>query len=132
MFYYEEGKDIKNELIVNELKELTYDSPLSQLILIMTDNCNLKCEYCIYSDKYPKDIEYSRRKMDFNTAKLSIDKYFELHKERKKHGLNKSANVSFYGGEPLLNFDLIKKSVEYIKNRARNNILYYNKWYDNE
>lgn len=124
MFYYDSSINNKSELSIEETKELTYNSPLSQLILIVTENCNLRCEYCVYSDKYPKDISYSNLKMDFKTAKLAIDEYFKLHREREKHGLNKSPNISFYGGEPLLNFDLIKECVNYIKEIDPSTVFY--------
>jgi len=117
MFYSNNSNNayINSNLSKNEIQEIMYESPISQLILIVTNNCNLRCEYCVYSDKYPKDIGYSKLNMDFNTAKLAIDSFFELNKERKKRGLNKDIHISFYGGEPLLNFDLIKKSIGYAK-----------------
>lgn len=124
MFCYDEENCYNSELTIDEVKELTYTTPLSQLILIVTEDCNLRCEYCIYSDKYPKDIVYKPLKMNFEIAKGAIDTYFEMHRERKKHGLNKEANISFYGGEPLLNFDLIKRTVEYVKNIDPNTIFY--------
>lgn len=124
MFYYSSYEGLNNELSIEEIKDLTYKSSLSQLILIVTENCNLRCEYCIYSDKYPKDIKYSDLKMDFDTAKLAIDEYFRLHSKREEYGLNKTPNISFYGGEPLLNFELIKQCVEYIKKIDSSTIFY--------
>lgn len=124
MFYYEEGVELSDHLSVQDIKDLTVNTPTSQLILVVTESCNLRCEYCVYSDKYPKDIAYSPKQMDFEVAKLAIDKYFELHKARLEHGLNKAAAVSFYGGEPLLNFDLIKKCVNYINSLGFDTIFY--------
>lgn len=125
MFYHEnEEYTINYELSKEDIEEMTYNSPLSQLILIVTNNCNLRCEYCVYSEKYPKEIGYSKSNMDFKTAKLAIDQFFKIHKERKKRGLRKEAHISFYGGEPLLNFELIKKSIEYVKKIDSSTIFY--------
>lgn len=125
MFYHDnEEYTVNHELSKEELEEMTYNSSLSQLILIVTDNCNLRCEYCVYSEKYPKEIGYSKKNMDFKTAKLAIDQFFKIHKERKKRGLRKEAHISFYGGEPLLNFELIRKSIEYVKKIDPSTIFY--------
>lgn len=81
-----------------------------QLILSVTDQCNLRCYYCIYCDtKFQKNNTKKLKKMDFNIAKRAIDEFLKnsTHSERRC--------ISFYGGEALLNFDLVKKCVEYVK-----------------
>lgn len=97
----------------------TYDeilsSVLSQLILVVTESCNMRCKYCIYSDNYPHIKEYSDKSMSFSIAKKAVDIYIEIHNERRKRGLEKAGVINFYGGEPFLNFDIIKKVVEYCK-----------------
>lgn len=82
---------------------------LKQLILQVTQQCNLRCEYCAYSGIYDGNRTHTAGKqMDFETAKKAIDFFFAHSTE--------SANVAigFYGGEPLLEFNLIKKCVDYI------------------
>ena len=69
--------------------------------LCVTHNCNLNCIYC-----YQKHDCNS--KMNFETAKNIIDCLFnDAEKE------NKNVEISFIGGEPLLEFSLIKEIVEY-------------------
>lgn len=69
--------------------------------LIITDGCNLNCVYCYEHNK-------QARMMNFDTAKSIIDaefsKQFDFY------------NISFFGGEPFLNFPLIKRISEYIWN----------------
>ena len=68
--------------------------------LSITERCNLNCIYCFEKSKSPQ-------KMTFETAVEKID--FELiHSEEYK-----SVAVDFMGGEPFLEFDLIKKICEY-------------------
>lgn len=79
----------------------------SSLILQVTQKCNLRCEYCVYSGEYA-DREHSQKEMSFEVAKKGID-YIINHSFYSDF-----LSVSFYGGEPLLNFELIKKCVNYI------------------
>lgn len=79
---------------------------LRHMVLQVTKRCNFKCRYCSYAVS-----EFSRNHelvdMNWDCAKKSID--FLLN-----HSMDaKVVMLSFYGGEPLLNFDLIKKSIEY-------------------
>lgn len=101
------------------------DYPASQLILIVTNECNMRCKYCIYSEMYPNTITYSSKKMDFQVAKRAIEYYMELHKKKVLQGYRKAPLITFYGGEPLLEYKLIKKIVQYIKNNYENEVEYY-------
>ena len=79
---------------------------LRQLILQVTQNCNLRCKYCVYSGSYVNRT-HTKKRMSFEIAKQAVDFYFA-------HNTNKDAGViSFYGGEPLLEMELIKKIVVY-------------------
>lgn len=90
-------------------------SPISQLILIVTEECNIRCQYCIYSENYPHVKGYSKKMMDFEVAKKAIDCFMELHQKRVESGYRRKPVITFYGGEPLLRFDLIKQVVAYCK-----------------
>lgn len=67
--------------------------------LIVTESCNLSCVYCYEHDK-------SARVMSFETAKKIID---DAMIDRDKVVLT----IDFFGGEPMLNFELIRQVVEY-------------------
>ncbi|MPQ26950.1 radical SAM protein [Bacillus paralicheniformis] len=121
MFYVE--KTDNSELYIDS-RELAINSNQSQLILILTEKCNLRCEYCIYNDKYPKEMGYSDEEMDFETAKKAVDMYYELHMERIKRGYKRYPVITMYGGEPLLKFDLIKKVMDYAKGLMPNTLFY--------
>lgn len=70
--------------------------------LCVTHNCNLHCVYC-----YQKHD--GKSKMSIETAKKSIDWIFS-----HKPCTSSPIEISFIGGEPLLEFPLIKNVVEYV------------------
>ena len=91
------------ERIINSHKKL--------LILSITNKCNMNCTYCIYHDKF-NNIDEINHTMPFETAVKAIDNLLET-------SLNlEQAHIGFYGGESLLEFDLIKRCVEYIKSKS--------------
>ncbi|WP_336247428.1 radical SAM protein [Methanothrix soehngenii] len=73
------------------------------------------CRYCSFSDFYEYNRGYSDKYMDFDTAKKAIDYFISLLNEGKKYNPIRKPALGFYGGEPLLNFGLIKKCIEYIE-----------------
>ncbi|SHF27299.1 uncharacterized protein SAMN02745164_02143 [Marinitoga hydrogenitolerans DSM 16785] len=88
-----------------------------ELFFIVTEDCNLRCKYCAYSGEYSNMRTHNNVYMDYNIAKKAIDKYFSDISQTQKENPYFIPAIGFYGGEPLLNFDLIKKIIEYIKNK---------------
>lgn len=75
-----------------------------QLILAVSQECNLSCKYCIVNQG-----EYGQKgKMSEETARRAIDYMLE-----KSQG-DKNFIVNFFGGEPLVNFPVVKNTAEYI------------------
>lgn len=85
-----------------------YDGNLKNVTLQLTQNCNLRCKYCVYSGSYTNRTH--------NNKRMSEETAFKALEFLQEHSRNsKRITVGFYGGEPLLEFDLIKKCVEYSK-----------------
>ena len=112
------------EPTVEELREYVLRKGLRGFTLNVTQNCNLRCRYCAYSGEYDYFRVHSPKRMNFETAKKGIDVYFSLIDEGRKYNPNRKPSVGFYGGEPLLEFPLIKSCVEYIKNSYGDHIAY--------
>lgn len=88
------------------------------LTLQITQQCNLRCNYCVYSGGYQNRM-HSNRVMSEKVAKKSIDFLAEHSIDSTK------VHIGFYGGEPLLQFPLIKVCVAYAEQRlAGKNISY--------
>ncbi len=84
-----------------------------QLVLIVTEDCNLRCRYCVYSGQYQGYRQYSHAKMSFETAKAAIDYYYQL--SQRIYLPDKLVFVNFYGGEPLLRLNFIKRCIAYAR-----------------
>lgn len=80
----------------------------------VTEKCNLDCKYCIYGENYNHYERRDNKNLDFNKAKRLIDYMFELWCSSNNQSINTTKLISFYGGEPLLNFELIERVVDYI------------------
>ncbi|MGB2764018.1 MAG: radical SAM protein [Candidatus Aminicenantaceae bacterium] len=77
---------------------------LSNLTLIVTDDCNFNCPYCFQK----KEEKY----IDVFTAKNAVDFFFPF--------LKQSCDINFYGGEPLLAFEQIREIFNYIQDKNKN------------
>lgn len=120
----------KNDILlpgrVDEIKhpETDYVDHISKnrigdIILQVTQQCNLRCSYCVYGGKY-KNRLHSTKRMNFDTAKKAMDFAFENSLE------SNTLMISFYGGEPLLEFELIKRCVEYSRKHVEGKKLLFN------
>ena len=90
-----------------------------QLILQVTQQCNLRCEYCTYSGIYENRRTHSGQSMSVNTAERAIDLLI------KQSSTLQTVYVSFYGGEPLLEFNLIRHCVDYLKRLVEGKTIKY-------
>ncbi|WP_340020805.1 radical SAM protein [Paenibacillus sp. FSL K6-1096] len=76
-----------------------------KLNLFTTNTCNLNCNYCYEGDK-------NKNRMTKETGKQIIDFFWD----KDKDGI---FNINFHGGEPLIEFELIKYLVEYINEKRK-------------
>jgi len=90
-----------------------YDGDLEDLILNVTDQCNMRCKYCSFSGSYFYERDHQDNSMTFQMARKVAD-FFRNHSRRRK-----KVYYTFYGGEPLLNYPVIKKVVNYVKTTER-------------
>ena len=83
---------------------------IKALCLHVAHTCNLNCEYCFASQgKYHGE----RALMPFEVGKRALD--FLIENSGSHHNLE----VDFFGGEPLMNFEVVKKLVKYAREQEK-------------
>lgn len=101
-----------------EKLEQSIPQNMRQLVLEVTENCNLRCDYCIYQNDFSGFRNFSPHDMSEETAFKAIDYIL-------KNSYRNEIYIGFYGGEPLLKFDLIKKCVSYaLENKGKKNVTF--------
>ncbi len=91
--------------MAGELKRKTA-GVVKALCLHIAHTCNLNCSYCFASQgKYHGE----RAIMSFEVGKRALDFLIE------NSGSRRNLEVDFFGGEPLMNFDVVKQLVEYAR-----------------
>lgn len=98
---------------------------LKHLLFEVTDACNLKCKYCVYGEFYSGYEGGTNRKMSFKTAKVMIDHLASIWEKGTQTAASPFLSIGFYGGEPLLNFNLIKEIIEYSEQTLSSRRIYY-------
>ncbi len=101
------------DCLIKKKSEVISPPHLETLYLLVTDECNLRCKYCLINNCLPQ--VYSKTFMTWNIAKTAVDMFFANLLNNPTDTDDSFKNIIFYGGEPLLNFDVIKKVVEYVK-----------------
>ena len=86
------------------------NTDIKALCLHVAHTCNLNCEYCFASQgKYHGE----RALMPFEVGKRALD--FLIENSGSRHNLE----VDFFGGEPLMNFEVVKKLVKYAREQEK-------------
>lgn len=91
------------------------DGNLTQVILEVTTNCNLGCKYCSAAGKYAEHKSGKPQNMPVETA-LKAVKFLLDNSENSE-----TRYIGFYGGEPLLRFDLVKAVVDFVNKKGIKN-----------
>ena len=89
--------------------------PLQTLVVNVTNQCNLSCTYCYeYGEDKIVDTENGKQPkfMSEETARESVD--FLL----RESGDNPIAHMTFFGGETLMNFPVLKSTIAYARQRG--------------
>src|SRR5271154_586097 len=87
--------------------------PLQTIVLNVTNQCNLSCQYCYeFGEDKVATPEGKPKFMAWETAKTSVDYLFAESQGRK------SVHITFFGGETLMNFPLLREVVAYANERA--------------
>lgn len=77
---------------------------VKSLCLHVTHDCNLRCEYCFAGQG---DYNSGKAMMSYEVGQKALEFLME-HSGKRRH-----LEVDFFGGEPLMNFDVVKRLTAY-------------------
>lgn len=106
----------------SEMLKLQFNKGVNNIVLQITQGCNLSCSYCPFADGnkiYKSHRKHHKKDMDIEIIKKSID----LLENNSTY--NSKKYISFYGGEPLLREDLVEFAVEEAINRFGKDMVYF-------
>lgn len=120
-FYRDEQYKISERKWINNFDGQSVQAALEQagfmeqIVLNVTEDCNLRCRYCFLSETYEHTRNRTGNVMKEGVAFQALDYFFDKMRKIVEYNPGKMCAITFYGGEPLLNFSLIKKCIEYTK-----------------
>jgi uncharacterized protein len=104
---------VTKDHVMEPLENPPADFPLQSLVMNLTNQCNLACTYCYeFGEDKVATPEGKQKFMDIETAKTSVEFLLSSSGERK------NVHITFFGGETLMNFPLLKEVVVYAKAQA--------------
>jgi uncharacterized protein len=80
--------------------------PIIKIELFLTERCTLRCDYCFVATKK------ASRRMSWEVARKAVDFLMEQSRGEEE------VTITFIGGEPLLEFPLLRRIAEYAEQRA--------------
>ncbi|MDU2063581.1 MAG: thioether cross-link-forming SCIFF peptide maturase [Sporomusaceae bacterium] len=83
---------------------------VKSLCLHIAHDCNLRCGYCFAGTG---DFGHNRTMMTSEVGKRAVEFIIE-HSGTRKH-----CEIDFFGGEPLMNLDVVKEIVAYVRKREQ-------------
>ena len=108
----EDGMLFTKDVYENVIEEFSNNrqTVVKALCLHIAHDCNLACRYC-----FAEEGEYHGRRalMSFEVGKKALDFLIA------NSGNRRNLEVDFFGGEPLMNFDMVKKLVAYCREQEK-------------
>ena len=89
-----------------QFADMMTKAPVKSMCINISHDCNLRCEYCFAAKG---DFGQGRCLMPLETAKKAIDFIIA------NSGTRRNLEVDFFGGEPLMNFEVVKETVKYAR-----------------
>lgn len=101
--YYIVNSDKEDEDLYRQCVGMIFPPAISNAYIVVTENCNFNCKYCFISERVTASDK--NKIMSKEVAEASVELLQRTY-ERQQHEYDKT--ITFYGGETLLNFDIIK------------------------
>lgn len=110
MALYKDGQLFSEDDYANIAINMKRNSPVKAMCLHVAHDCNLRCKYC-FADEGA--YHRNRELMSVETGKKAMD--FLI----KHSGKRRNLEVDFFGGEPLMNFEMVKEVVKYAREQEK-------------
>ena len=100
-------EDTYKDMVIDFKKR---DTVVKAMCLHIAHDCNLACKYC-----FAEEGEYHGRRalMSLEVGKKALDYLIE------NSGNRRNLEVDFFGGEPLMNWDVVKELVKYGREKEK-------------
>ena len=104
---------VAQNFVAEPVQDPPADFPLQTLVMNLTNQCNLSCTYCYeFGEDKVATPEGKAKFMDMETAKTSVNLLLDQSAGRD------NVHITFFGGETLMNFPLLKNVVAYANEQA--------------
>jgi uncharacterized protein len=103
------GRDVSSQDVATAIEEAGF----RHLVLTLTENCNLRCRYCAFSDVYALTRNRTERIMSLDVGRRAIDYFFARASAHVRRNPSRIISIGFYGGEPLLAQAAMQQLVSY-------------------
>lgn len=111
--YLRQTNEIVSGVVDDSLYAWTFMSPsefssmpeVYMFIIAITEQCNLRCTYCCYSGEYKGNHSHNSRTL----CEGDIQAIYDFIDKTAK---TKPIRISFYGGEPLINYPLVQYAIQ--------------------
>ncbi len=107
---FDEGLLFSDDTYAEIAKHWNKKSVVKALCLHIAHDCNLRCKYC-FADT--GEFHGKRSLMSADVGKKAID--FVI----ANSGARKNIEIDYFGGEPLMNFGVVKEITEYAKEQGK-------------
>ena len=105
------NKNLNEEKIVEyNYQKNKFDKHILSLDLFPTYLCNLSCEYCFLKKNWIEKEFYNKKLIE--KYFISVSNFINYSKSDKIH-------INIFGGEPLMNADIIEYTINYIENELK-------------
>ena len=101
------------KLLISNLKKITRDKQIQSLYLISSTACNLDCDYCFYRSSASNSLKH-RQNMEYQIAKKALLDFKKIVESNIKDDYYWQ-QVTFYGGEPLLNKKMLYQAIPFTR-----------------
>jgi radical SAM protein with 4Fe4S-binding SPASM domain len=111
----EDERKLLREKNISWLQSFREKKTIRLLDLMISESCNFGCPHCLHSRSVDVTGSHGKKKfMDFETAKKSVDAYYELLWNTDP---TLAGNIHFGSAEPLLNWEVLKQTCLYAKEK---------------